>query len=165
MNGLYFLSETDLTTKSENFCPYVLHHLDQLEGADMGLADSQNFLRCACLYKLLQYLASQVSPILDLAVQFSIGEGASATLAKLYIGFCFQFPFAPQSPGIFSALPYVQAAFYDDGAKAHLRQQQSCQDTAGAKADDNGGVLAATGKVSVSPGHKLVTGIGAWPNG
>ena len=44
VNGCHFLAETNLSSKPNDLGAHGLHHLYQLEGADMGFADHQDFL-------------------------------------------------------------------------------------------------------------------------
>jgi hypothetical protein len=102
--------------------------------------------------------------ILDLAVKLAVRKGAGAAFAKLDIGFRVEHAFAPQAPGIFRALAHHLAALQDDGAKAHLRQQQAREDTARARPDHQralkiGLVRRVGDEFIIHVGHGLDVGI------
>ena len=64
---------------------HALDHGDQAEGADVRMRFGQDLGRRTGLHELGQYLAVEVPGILDPAVQLSIGKGAGAALAELYV--------------------------------------------------------------------------------
>ena len=103
----------------------------------MGLGNVQNFFRGAGLDKLMQHFTTIKLRIFNLAPQFAIGKGTCTALPKLHIGFWVQGVFAPQAPGILGTLPHCFSALEDNRLKAHLRQQQCCENTARAKANDD----------------------------
>ena len=111
------------------------HHGYQAEGADMGMCLGKNFFRRTGAHEFGQHLAAKMARVLDLAVELAIGKSAGAAFAELHIGFRIQHRLAPQAPGILRAFAHDLAALQDDGAKAGLRQDQACEQTARPCAD------------------------------
>ncbi len=101
----------------------------------MRLGEIEDFRRRAGLDELRQHLAAVVVRVLDLAVQLAVGERAGAAFAELHIRFRVQLAPAPQAPGVIGALANHLAALQKDRAKAHLRQDQSREQAAGAGSD------------------------------
>jgi hypothetical protein len=87
--------EANLAAKLSNRFAHVLNHRHQFEGADMRLADIENFRRRTGLDEFLQHFAAVVLRILDLAVQLAIGKSAGAAFAELHIRFRIQLALAP----------------------------------------------------------------------
>ena len=116
---------------------HVLDHFDQAERADMRLADVEDFLGSACFDELVEYFASVVPGILDLAVQLAIGKGSGTPFAELHIGFRVKGALLPEAPGVPGALAHGLAAFEDQRAQAHLREHQRSQDSARAGTDND----------------------------
>jgi hypothetical protein len=110
-------------------------HLDQAEGADVRLADVDDFLRRAGLDELGQHLAAVVFRVLDLAVQLAVGEGAGAAFAELHVRFRVQLALAPEAPGVDRALAHDLAALDDDGRRPICARISAGQQAAGADAD------------------------------
>jgi hypothetical protein len=127
----------------------------QPESADVGLGHVQNFFGCAGLDELGQHLAPEVTRVLDLAVEFAVGERARAAFAELHIGFGIQHRFAPQAPGVLRAFAHGFAALQNKRIETHLRQQQAREQTARAAADHYGALCQPVRRMR----HKLVTGI------
>ena len=128
------LTETDLPAQRNDLRAQALHHLHQLEGADVRMRHIQNFFGRARLHELGHHLAAQVARVLDLAVKLAIAEGTRATFAKLHIAFGVELALAPQAPGVLGAFAHVLAALQHDGLETHLRQHQRRKNAAGAKA-------------------------------
>ena len=74
--------------------------------------------------------------VLDLAMEFAIGKGASTTFAELHIGFRIKLAFFPQTESIPGALAHRLAALEYDRTQAHLRQNQPVKQPARPGADD-----------------------------
>ncbi len=110
---------------------------DEAEGADVGFAGGEDFLRGAGLDELGEEFAGEVPGVLDAAVELAVGEGAGAALAELDVGFGVEDAAAPERPGVAGALADEFAAFEDERAKAHLGEGQGGHQAAGAGADDN----------------------------
>src|SRR4029078_8963927 len=104
----------------------------------MGLSDGKDLGRRAGRDELGQHLAIAVLVILDAAVELAIGEGAGTAFAELDIGIGVEGRAPPEVPGVLSALTYNLPAFEDDWAKAHLREDQSCEQATRTGADDEG---------------------------
>ena len=133
--------------------PHLLDHVHQSEGADMRVGLGQDLLGRAGLDELLQNLASQEARVLDLAVELAVREGPRPALAELHVGLGIQLPAPPQAPGVLSPLAHDLAAVDDDGLEAHLSQDQTGEQSAGASADDHGArTVEALGRL----GHQLV---------
>ncbi len=129
------LLEAHFTTQGLDFLAHVLDHAGQAEGTDVRLADVENLLRRAGLDELVQDFATVVVRVLDLAVELAVGEGPGTAFAELHVGFGVEYVLAPQAPGVLGTLANFLAAFEDDRLEAHLRQQQTGEDAAGAEAD------------------------------
>ena len=76
--------------------------------------------------------------VLDAGIELAVGEGASAALAELDVGFGVEDAAAPEAPGVAGALADQFAAFEDERAEAHLGQDEGSHQAAGAGADDHG---------------------------
>ena len=135
--------------------PNFLHHAHQPEGADMRLADIQNFGRRAGLDEFRQHLAAAPGGVLDLAVQLAVGKRAGPALAELHVRFRVQHPSPPQPPGIARPLPHLLAAIQDNGAKTHLRQDQRGEQPARSGADHH----RTAGQILRRARHLVVGGI------
>ena len=114
----------DLSTQRNDLLAQTLHHLDQLEGADVRVRLVQDFGRRAMLHKFLHHLAAQKARVLDLAVELAVGKRAGAAFAELHVALRVERFLAPQAPGVLSALPHRLAALQHDGPEPHLRQHQ-----------------------------------------
>ena len=66
------LFKTHLTAQRNDLLAHVLDHLDQREGAKVGLADQQDLFGCTRFDKLLHDLAAQVARVLDLAPELAV---------------------------------------------------------------------------------------------
>src|SRR6185369_9623431 len=147
--------EAHFAAEFENVGAHLLDHADQPEGADVRLVDEEDFLRRAGLDEFLEHLAAVVLRVLDLAVELAVGEGAGAAFAELDVGIRVQLALAPQAPGVLGPLAHGLAAFEDDRAKAHLGQDQTGKQAAGAGTDDDRPRL----EVGRGPGDELVAGV------
>ena len=88
----------------------------------MRFAHIQNLRWRAGFNELGEYLMAIMLRVLDLAVQFAIGEGASAAFTKLHIGFGIELVLAPQCEGVLGTLAHFLTTLQNDGFKAHLCQ-------------------------------------------
>ena len=113
----------------------AFHHRHQPEGADMRLADEQDFLGRAGADEFLQHLAAQMMRVLDAGIQLAVGKGAGAAFAELHIAFRVQHTAPPQAPGVAGAFAHQLAAFQDDRPEAHLREDQRGEQPARAASD------------------------------
>ena len=104
----------------------------------MRMRLGQDFGRRARLDEFGQHLAVEVARILDPAVELAVGKGARAALAKLDVRFGVEHAAPPQIPRILGALAHHLAAIEDDRAEPHLREDQSDEQTARPRADDDG---------------------------
>ena len=125
--------EAHLAAERDDARAQALHHLDQLEGADMGVRMHQDFRRRSGLHELFHHLAAQVAGILDLTVELAVGKRAGAALAELDVRLGMQHLAPPQAPGVLGASAHLPAALQHDRTKTHLRQHQGGKDAAGAK--------------------------------
>jgi len=128
------LLEADLAAQGRDLLSDAFDHLDQFEGADVGVRGKQDVAGRSGLHELVHHLAAQMPRVLDLAVELAIREGAGAAFAELHIALGLQHFFAPETPGVLGPLAYRFAAFEHDGSETHLRQRQCRQHAAGAKA-------------------------------
>jgi hypothetical protein len=131
------LLEADLAAQRDDLLADVLHHLHQLEGADVRMRDVEDFGRRAGLHELFHHLAAEKARVLDLAVELAVGERARAAFAELHVRLGVEHALAPQAPGVAGALAHGLAALEHDGLEAHLREHQRREDAAGAEADDH----------------------------
>lgn len=113
----------------------ALHHLDELECADVRVRGDEDFLRRAGRHELLHHLAPEVARVLDLAVELAVREGAGAAFAELHIALGVELAPPPQGPGVLRAFAHRLAALQHDGPETHLRQHQRREDAAGTEAD------------------------------
>ena len=128
--------EAHLAAERDDLRAHLLDDAGEAEGADVRLADEQDFLGRAGAHELVHHLAAVEFWILDLAVELAVGEQARPTLAELHVGLGRQDLLAPQRPGVLGSASHVAAALEHDGLESHLRQQQRGEQTAGAEADD-----------------------------
>jgi hypothetical protein len=105
------------------------------KGADVGMRFGEDFRRGARLDEFDQHLATQVAGVLDLAVELAVGKRACAAFAELHIRFRVQNAASPKAPGVLGPLTDHLAPVQDKGTKAHLRQDQACEQTARPGAD------------------------------
>ena len=131
----HLVPKAQLATQRDDALAQTLHHLDQLEGANVRMGLVQNFGRGASLHQLGHDFAAQKLRVADLAPELAIGKRAGTTLAKLHIALRVQGVFAPQIPGVFGALAHHRAALQNNRPKTHLRQQQGGKHAARPKAD------------------------------
>ena len=129
------LLKANLAAQADDVLAQVLHHLDQLKGANVRVCGPQNLFRCTKAHKLGHHLAPQMARVFDLAVELAVAEGAGTAFAKLHIALGLQHMLAPQAPGVFGALAHAAPAFDDDGLQAHLRQHQGGKHAARPKAN------------------------------
>ena len=127
------LLEAHLAAQVDDLLAQPLHHLDQLEGADVRVRIDQYLWRCAGPDELLHHVAAKVARVLDLAPQLAVRKSAGAALAKLHIGLGLQPVLAPQAPGVLGALAHAFTALQHDGAQPHLCEQECGEYAAGAK--------------------------------
>ena len=127
--------ETVLAAERFDGAAHVLDDGDQPEGADVRLAEGENFARRTGGDELGEHLAPVVVRIPDLAVQLAVGEQAGAAFTELHVGFRIEHGAAPKAPGIVRALAHHLAALQDDRAEPHLRQHQRREQAARAGAD------------------------------
>ena len=151
------LLKANLPAQRDDLRAHGLHHLHQLEGADVRVRLIQNFFRCARQNKLVHHLATQVAWVFDLAVELAVRERARTAFTKLHIGLGLQQVLAPQAPGVLRALTHRLTALQHDGLEAHLRQDQCRKNATGAKAHDHGAMLHLRG----CGGHRVVGHVGA----
>ena len=110
-------------------------------------------------HQLLQHLAHIGLGLTHLAVKLAVGEGAGPPLAKLGIGFGIEAAGAlPEAEGVCGAFPDRLAPLQQQGAEAHLGQQQGGEVTAGPRPHHHW-----TQVVGAGHGHGVVSGIGAGP--
>ena len=153
-------AEADFAAEVLDGCAHVLDHRHQAEGADVWLADGEDLLGRAGLHEFGQHLASVVLRILDLAVQLAVRKRAGAAFAELHVRLRVEHALAPQAEGVHRAFAHRLAAFEDDRAEAHLRQQQAGEQAAGAGTDDD----RAQGRARWRRRDKVIAGIGARTN-
>ena len=156
----HLLLEADLAAQGLDVGPHLLDHAHQAEGADVRLADVQDFLGRAGLDELGQHLARQVARVADLAPELAVAEGAGATLAELHVAGRIEHALAPEAPGVLGTLAHVLAALHHDGRQAHLRQHQRRKEAARAEAHDHGPQAAAGLEVGRRLGDGPVGGVG-----
>ena len=154
------LAKSHLTAQFDDARAQVLHHLDQLESADVGVGFHQYFGGRACSHKLLHHLASQVARVFDLAPELAVRKRACAAFAKLHIALRVKRVFAPQVPGVFGALSYGGPTLQHQGSKPHLCQQQRRKHAAGAKAHHHRSLWQ--GRLGLT--HQRVGHVGRWAN-
>ena len=128
--------EAHFAAERDDLRAHLLDDAGEAEGADVRLADVEDFLRRAGAHELVHHLAAVELRILDLAVELAVGEQARPALAELHVGFRRQDVLAPQRPGVLRAPAHVAAALQHDGLEAHLREQQRGEQAAGTEADD-----------------------------
>jgi hypothetical protein len=155
------LLEADLAAQRFDLGAHLLDHLDQAEGADVRLADVQDFFRCARLDEFGQHLAAVVLGVLDLGVQLAVREGAGAAFAELHVRLGIQLALAPEAEGVDGALAHLLAALQYQRIQAHLRQDQRHEQAARAHADNHGTRRAGR---RAGGRDELVAGIGAGPD-
>ena len=129
------LLKTHFAAQRFNFFAHGGDHAGEAEGADMWLADVENFLWRAGFDELLQHLAPVMFGVFDLAVQLAVGEGAGTAFAELHVGLGVEHVLAPQAPGVLGALAHFGAAFQHDGLESGLGKDQCGENPARAKAD------------------------------
>ena len=144
--------ETDLATQCFDFSAHALDHADQAEGADVRLGEVEDFLRRAGLNELGEHLAPEVARVFDLAVELAVGESTGATLPELHVRLWVELVFAPQLPGVLGAFAHGLAAFEDDRAKPHLREDQRGENAGRPETDDQW----AESKCFRRAGHEMV---------
>ncbi|MNF41832.1 hypothetical protein D3C84_228700 [compost metagenome] len=142
------LLETDFTAQCLNFVTHGLDHAGQAEGADVRLADVEDFLRGAGLDEFGQDLAAMVLRVLDLAVQLAVGESPGTAFTELHVRFGVEHVLAPQAPGVLGALANFGAALENDRLEAHLCQQQAGKNAARAETDHYRAFAQALGGVA-----------------
>ena len=118
------LFKADLATQSGDLFADVLHHLDQLEGANVRVRCKQDVGWGPRFDEFIHHFAAQMARVFDLAVELAVTECACAAFAKLHIALWVQLLLAPQAPGVFGALAHRFATLQHDGFEAHLRQTQ-----------------------------------------
>jgi hypothetical protein len=127
-------AEADLAAQRLDLGAHGFDHGHQLEGADVRLADIEDFRRRAGLDEFGEHLAPAPARVLDLAVELAVGKGAGAALAELDVRFRIELPLRqrPQVSWVRSrtALPRSRIS-----GEAHLRQQQAGEEAAGPGAD------------------------------
>ena len=136
------LLEADLAAQGDDLLAHVLDHRDEAEGADVGFGDEEDFLGRAGLDEFFQNLAAEMARVLDLRIEFAVGECAGAAFAELGVGGGVELGLAPEPERVDRALADDLAAFEDDGVEAHLGEDERCEEAAGAEADDDGAFLA-----------------------
>ncbi|MFN9966096.1 MAG: hypothetical protein ACK52N_04470 [Lysobacteraceae bacterium] len=132
---IHALREADFAAQAFDDAPHVLHHRHQAEGADVRLADVEDFIGRTGLHEFVQHLAAEVALVADLAVELAVGKRARTALAVLHVRLGVQHFLAPQAEGVHGALAHLLAALQHDGLEAHLRQHECCEQPAGAHAD------------------------------
>src|SRR3954470_15910266 len=82
-----------------------------------------------------QHLAVEVAAVLDPAVELAVGKSASAAFAELDVAFRVEHALAPQPPSVLGPLAHDLAAFDDDRAEPHLREDERGKQAARPSAD------------------------------
>jgi hypothetical protein len=141
------LAESDLAAERLDLGAHLLDHADQPERSDVRLADVEDLVRRAGLDELVEHLAAEVARVTDLAPQLAVREGAGAAFAELHVRLRIEDALPPEPPGVAGPLAHRLAAFEDDRAQPHLREQQSAEDAARAEADDDRPVCAVNREV------------------
>ena len=130
--------ELDLAPERFNLGTQLLDHTHQPERAHVGFADVKDFRRRPGCDQLLEHLASAVVFVLDLAMQFAIGESAGTTLAELDIRLGVQDAAPPEGEGVHRTQPHGFASLEHQGFETRLGQDQGREQPARAGANDHG---------------------------
>ena len=133
----HLTAESNLTAQRFDCCPHFFNDAHQPKGADVRLADVQDFLGRTGFDKLIQHFAAVVFLIFDLAVQLTVGKRTGAAFTELHIRIGIQYAIAPQSPGVLGAFTDCFAAFQNDRPKTRLGQYQTGKQATRAGAYDN----------------------------
>ena len=136
--------EADFAAQFLDRGPHQLHHLHQPEGADVRLADIQDFRRRLGLDELGQHLAAVMLRVLHLGPQLAVRKRAGAAFAELHVRLRVQDPLAPQAESVLGSFSHRLAALENNGLEAHLRQDQSGEQSARAHAYHHGAVGQAS---------------------
>src|SRR3546814_3358792 len=91
------LFEAHFTAERFDFLAHACDHAGQAEGADMRLADVEDFVRRAGLDEFVQHLAAVELRVLDLTVELAVAEQAGAAFAELHVRRRVQHALAPQA--------------------------------------------------------------------
>src|SRR3989338_1504779 len=127
--------EADLAAQRLDGFAHLFHHAYQAERADVRLAGVQDFFRRARLDEFLQHFSAEVSGVLDLAVQFAVGERARAAFTELHVRFRVEHALPPQAEGIPGAFAHRLAPLQDQRTETHLCEDQSGEQTGWTHAD------------------------------
>jgi hypothetical protein len=114
----------------------VLDDFGEAVGADVGFVDVEDFGGGSGLDEFGEDFAALAIAVFDATVEFAVGEGACSAFAILGVGFGVEFGFAPEAEGVAGAIDDGFAAFEEDGAEAHLGEDEGGEGAAGAVADD-----------------------------
>ena len=103
----------------------------------MGLVGPLNVLRGPVLHKGAEHMGD--AGVIDASGELAVGEGASASLAKLYVGAGVQLPGGPVGFHRLGALVHVAATLQHNGLQAGPGQSQGGKQSGGAGAHHHWG--------------------------
>jgi hypothetical protein len=128
-------AEAVFAAQADDLVTQRLYHGHQPERADVRLGHVEDLFRRAGGDEFGQDFSPEMAGILDAAVELAVGKRAGSAFSELHVALGRQNRAPPERPGVPGPLPDDRAAFQDDRAESHFRQDQSREQAARAAAD------------------------------